>query len=419
MEIQAATVTELITQIKTTLEYEYSDVTVIGEISNLSPSGAGHYYFTLSDKDSSVSCAVFRMDALRNPLIRKLKNGDKIYLRGPISLYAKRGTFQIIGKKILPYGQGDLKAQFEFLKEKLKAQGLFDLDRKKQIPVFPKKVAILTAQNGAALQDFLNVMKRRSLWYDLLIFPSLVQGDNCPKSLIKNLKLIEQRSDIDLVVLTRGGGSMEDLWGFNDEALVRMLAEFPIPTISAVGHQVDYTLSDFVCDMRCETPTAAAEIISQPQTELKQRMSHLLTTLKAEFGDFQRKTLKRIQRINPTRARHIIQDKIYQAQGRINKFKVLERIDFTRLYGHRQNLDDLIEKSKRNIENQLVLYKQRVGAADQLLNGLSPYRVLERGYSFVQDENHNVVDSSKYFDSLENQVLSIRFKDGERKVKKA
>ena len=256
MDMKALAVSEAVNLIKRSLESEFFDLTIVGEVSNFTSSAAGHFYFTLSDKDASLSCAMFKMDAMRNPIIRKIRNGEKVYLRGPISVYAKRGTFQLLGKKILKYGQGDLKAQFEFLKEKLRSQGFFDLENKKEIPRFPKKIAVVTAKQGAALQDFLNVMKRRSLSYDILICPALVQGDAAPASIIKALNVISSRSDIDLIVITRGGGSMEDLWAFNNEELVKCIYNLKAPVISAIGHQVDFTLSDFVADMRCETPTA-------------------------------------------------------------------------------------------------------------------------------------------------------------------
>src|SRR5665647_366517 len=274
MNLEAATVSDLLSSIKDVLENHFHEVMVQGEVSNLSPSTSGHWYFSLSDDKASISCALFKMDALRNPLIRSLKDGDKIIIFGPLSVYSKRGTFQILAKRIMPAGAGQLKLQFERLKAKLSAEGLFDLDIKKILPTFPQKIAVITAEHGAALQDFLNVIKRRSLWLDIIIIPALVQGDGAPRSLISALKKAQNLDGVDVVVLTRGGGSMEDLWAFNDEELVRTIAACPIPVVSAVGHQVDFTICDYVSDFRSETPTAAAETLSQPHTERKARLQY-------------------------------------------------------------------------------------------------------------------------------------------------
>src|SRR5690606_12931867 len=219
---------------------------------------------------------------MRNPLIRNLKNGDKIVVVGPISVYQKRGSFQLLAKRIFPAGEGQLKLQYERLKARLSQEGLFDIEKKKPIPKFPRRIAVITAEHGAALQDFLNVMERRSLWMDILIIPALVQGDGAPRSLLNALKKAESIEGVDVIVLTRGGGSIEDLWGFNDENLVRAIDNCTIPVISAVGHQVDFTLCDYVSDHRSETPTAAAEILSQPQTELNSRLVFCQSRIKSD-----------------------------------------------------------------------------------------------------------------------------------------
>lgn len=205
---QKLSVSQLVNNVKQILEGEFRFLKVEGEISNLSSSSAGHYYLTLSDRDSSISCALFRGDALRNPEVRKLKDGDKVIVTGSIGVYSKRGTFQVIIKTIAPSGKGDLMAQFELLKKKLASEGLFDLENKTPLPKLPKRVAVITAKGAAALQDFLNVFERRSLWMDILLVPSLVQGDQAPKELVNALKRVIkyhlEGNPIDVVVLTRG-----------------------------------------------------------------------------------------------------------------------------------------------------------------------------------------------------------------------
>lgn len=418
MDMKALAVSEAVNLIKRSLESEFFDLTIVGEVSNFTSSAAGHFYFTLSDKDASLSCAMFKMDAMRNPIIRKIRNGEKVYLRGPISVYAKRGTFQLLGKKILKYGQGDLKAQFEFLKEKLRSQGFFDLENKKEIPRFPKKIAVVTAKQGAALQDFLNVMKRRSLSYDILICPALVQGDAAPASIIKALNVISSRSDIDLIVITRGGGSMEDLWAFNNEELVKCIYNLKAPVISAIGHQVDFTLSDFVADMRCETPTAAAEVISQPQTSLMQSLNHNMTRLKGSFRHFKSDMSERLTRINPLRVRYLLERKIFEKQKNLDQLAFFKQADLIGIYDKQLYLDELLNRYQNTVNDQTKNYNSQLEKFDALLGSLNPYQVLERGYSYVSVKD-KVISKVEEFKLLEGgEQLTIRFADGQGKVQK-
>lgn len=418
-EIQASTVSEVIFSIKKTLEFEYSDVTITGEISNLSYSSAGHYYFNLSDENSSISCALFKMDAFRNPTIRKIKNGDKVLLRGPVSLYAKRGTFQVICKKIIPYGKGDLKAQFEFLKEKLRSEGYFDEQTKLEIPVFPKKIVVITALRGAALQDFLNVMKRRSLWYDICIISSVVQGDACPKSIIGGIEKAESIKDVDVIVITRGGGSMEDLWGFNDEELVKKAFACKIPIISAVGHQVDYSLLDFVSDLRCETPSAAAEILSQPQTELDGRLKLCSRELRSLFLEFRSDLVARLEKTNPMQFLYALQNKFRQFEIRLERLAFFSSSDLLQIRENQQYIDELIESGKQHISSSVDSNKVRLNHLKDLLESLDPNNVLNRGYSYLKADDGKVITSVNDFAKIKkDEVLNIQFSDGQGQVKK-
>jgi exodeoxyribonuclease VII large subunit len=419
VEIQASTVSEVVFSIKKTLEHEYSDVTITGEISNLSYSSAGHYYFTLSDQNSSISCALFKMDAFRNPAIRKIKNGDKVLLRGPVSLYAKRGTFQVICKKIIPYGKGDLKAQFEFLKEKLRSAGYFDEENKIEIPTYPKKVAVITALRGAALQDFLNVMKRRCLWYDICIIPSIVQGDSCPNSIIKAIQKAEDMDGVDTIVITRGGGSMEDLWGFNDENLVKKVFSCEIPVISAIGHQVDYSLLDFVSDLRCETPSAAAEILSQPQTELDTRLRLCARELKTLFMEFRENLINRLEKVNPMQFLYALQNKFRRFEIQLERLKFFKSSDLVKINENQQYIDELIGSCEKQINDKIETKKTRLNHLEHLLSSLDPSNVLNRGYSYLQTKSGNVIASANEFDTIsESEVLKIQFSDGQGQVKR-
>lgn len=420
MGFDAASVSDLVNSIKDVLEEQFQEVMVQGEVTNLSPSGAGHWYFTLSDENACLSCALFKGDALRNPLIRNLKNGDKIVVVGPISVYQKRGTFQLLAKRILPAGEGQLKLQFERLKAKLAAEGLFDLDRKKPIPLFPKRIAVITAEHGAALQDFLNVMKRRSLWLDILIVPALVQGDGAPKSLRDSLKKAQAIPGIDVIVLTRGGGSLEDLWGFNDENLIRAIADCPIPVISAVGHQVDYTLCDFVADHRSETPTAAAETLSQPQTELKARMLYCQTHLKSDLFKLYQHVQIMVQKFHPRELLNLMKQKLHDARIRLTNVNLKDRAeDLIGLPESNQRVDEAILKLRHSMELQTKELISKLEKYEQVLGALNPGNVLARGYSYVTLANGDVLGSLKDFNKQKSGTkFDLHFHDGSGKAMK-
>lgn len=420
MGFEAATVSDLVGSIKERLEEEFQEVMVQGEITNLSPSGAGHWYFTLSDEDACISCALFKGDALRNPLIRNLKNGDKIVIVGPISVYQKRGTFQLLAKRIFPAGEGQLKLQYERLKARLSQEGLFDIERKKPLPLFPKRVAVITAEHGAALQDFLNVMKRRSLWLDILIIPALVQGDGAPKSLVQGLKKAQNIPDVDVIVLTRGGGSLEDLWGFNDENLVRAVAECPIPVISAVGHQVDYTLCDYVADHRSETPTAAAETLSQPQTELKSRLVYCQTHLKSDLFKVYQHVQLMIQKFHPKELLNLMKHKVHEAEKRLAQIHLKDRAEeLIGLPEGNQRLDEAILRLRHATELKERGFSEKLLRLEQVLSALNPTNVLGRGYSYVTSQNGEVVSSLRQYNELApGAKLDIHFHDGNGTVLK-
>lgn len=419
MENSPQTVSEIVLSIKKSLESEFQNILVVGEVSNLSYSSAGHYYFTLSDEQSSISCALFKMDAFRNPSIKKIKNGDKVLVSGPVSLYAKRGTFQILCKRVLPYGVGNLMAQYEMLKEKLTVEGVFDQQYKVALPKNIKKIAVITALRGAALQDFLNVMKRRSHWFHIVIIPSIVQGDQCAPSVIDAIARAESLGDIDVIVLTRGGGSMEDLWGFNDENLVRKAFTCDIPIISAIGHQVNYTLLDFVADFRCETPSTAAELLTQSQMELYQRLVIARKDLKSIFLNFKNITFHRIDKVNPIKVLHLIRQDIYAKSNKLNKLKFFERYDCLAIYEQQQILDEQSRAIELCMFNLVEKFTTKLNLADNSLSALNPNNVLARGYTYLQQESGKVVSSLEDFDRLKiHEELIAHFYDGNRRVKK-
>lgn len=395
---QAASVTELVAHVKATLEETFHEVMVEGEVTNLSSAHSGHWYFTLSDDESAISCALFKGDALRNPLIRQLKDGDKILVYGPLTVFQKRGTFQILAKRIMAAGEGAARLKLEALKKKLQGEGLFDLDRKRSLPTFPRRVAVITAPQGAALQDFLNVYRRRALHWEIVIVPALMQGEKAPASIMAALDLVEKKGNFDAVVFTRGGGSSEDLGAFNDERLVRRVAACPFPTVSAVGHQVDWTLCDHAADQRCETPTAAAETLTQPQTELLRRLGLAQRRLTSALQSHQNKLRLLLQRYHPS---HMLA----QLQSRLQE--------------HTFQLDDLERRLSWRAEEQVRSLRHRLEKAHAVLQGLGPQAVLARGYSYISTNEGQVVGSVNDWRQLPHgSAVQVHWHDGEARVVK-
>ena len=411
---QVFSITDIISQIKHLLEDEFRMVAVEGEISNLSGSAAGHWYFTLSDDKSSLSCALFKMDAFRNPLIKNLKNGDKITVTGPISVYARRGSFQLLAKKLYPAGKGDLSVQLQILKDKLASEGLFDIEFKRPIPTFPSKIAVITALKGAALQDFLKIISRRSLWHHIVIVPAIVQGEASASSLISAIDKASQLSGVETIVITRGGGSLEDLWSFNDEKLARTIFECKIPVISAVGHEVDFSICDYVADLRLETPSAAAEYLSQPHMELFHKLEFLAHKLKNLLQQTHGNINQRLIRLQPTRMLATIQHRMVVLKNRLIRLNIRGRLhDLTGLYEFQQYLDELGSRMVTSIHAQLNDRKSRLNTSQQVMISLNPKRVLERGYSFIETSDKEVVTNLKKFHKIkEGEIINIHFSDG-------
>ena len=426
MSLDVKNVSQIVGEIKNLLESEYSNVSIEGEITNLSLSSAGHWYFTLSDKDSALSAALFKMDALRNPIMKTIKDGAKVIVVGDISVYPKRGTFQVIVKRIVPVGVGDLKEQFEKLKRKLAAEGLFDIDRKKPIPAMPKRVAIITAQRGAALQDFINIYKRRSIWMDLLVIPAAVQGADAPRSIRSALHNVIKYSleaapeqKIDLIVIARGGGSLEDLWAFNDEGLAYDIFNSPIPIISAIGHEVDFSISDFVADLRSETPSAAAEVITHQQTMIKDRMislkSRLMNVMTIRMGQIS----NRLKHAHPNAILNLLLNRLAALQKRLSRVDIQKRLhELTNINNFYLSLDDNLQRMQQLLKDKIKDYRFHMNRSHDVLVALNPKNVLERGYGYLETENGKVVGSAEEFDKIPKVAsMSLHFFDGKRKVK--
>jgi exodeoxyribonuclease VII large subunit len=392
---------------------------VEGEITGISHAHSGHCYFNLMDEEASISCAFFRQDLMRHPGFKNIKEGDRVLVYGPLSVYQKRGSFQILAKRVMPAGEGLWKLRFEALKKKLQAEGIFDPERKRPLPTFPKRIALITAPGGAALHDFLNVYQRRGLNFEIVIIPALVQGDKAPASLIRALELAESKGDFDVVVFARGGGSPEDLWCFNDEQLIRRMSRCPMPIVSAVGHEVDWTLSDHVADLRCETPTAAAEILSQPQTILHDRLMNVQRRLVSQMRQRQSEWRHLILRYRPSQLLNLLMGRLHAMQMRLERLNVLNRVhQYLPLHEKSVELDELFARMEESMAQKILGLTQRLERAQVQVESMSPYAVLGRGYAIAEGPA-GVVSSKQDWDKLPlGAELKLAFKDGRVSVSK-
>ena len=403
----AITVSQLNRRVKTLLEQGIARLWVEGEISNLSKPSSGHIYFTLKDDSAQVSAAWFRQRQ-RGPAIG-FKNGDKVLACGRVSLYEPRGNYQLIVEQMEAAGEGVLKQRFEALKKKLLAEGLFDEDRKRALPTLPARIGVITSPSGAAIRDIVTVLGRRFPAVPVVIYPAAVQGEAAPGELLAALSTAIRRAECDVLIIGRGGGSLEDLWAFNDEALARAIAECPIPVVSAVGHEVDFTIADFVADVRAPTPSGAAEIVVPSAAEWLHRANRLAARI-ARVGQRQvedrAQTLdwlgRRLVTASPARTLLRQRDQLRESRGRLAsamRHQLLER------RGALQSLrSDLLQQSpalsvQRAIA-ALATLRQRLGAAakdrvsradrrlavlGRTLHSVSPLATLDRGYAIVQD----------------------------------
>ncbi|MEM9242689.1 MAG: exodeoxyribonuclease VII large subunit [Pseudomonadota bacterium] len=355
------TVTELNQQVKSLLESGFDSLWIEGEISNFSCPASGHWYFSLKDDKSQVRCAMFRG---RNGLAKFLpENGLHVLLHAKVSLYTGRGDYQLIVDHIEEVGAGALQRAFEQLKKKLLAEGLFEQQYKKPLPTIPKQLGIITSATGAALHDILHVLKKRCPSLPVIIYPSLVQGDDAPTALIKAIQLADKRQECDALIIARGGGSLEDLWAFNDETLARAIFAATIPIVSGVGHEVDFTITDFVADYRAPTPSAAAEFISPDQRELQSNLKRYYNTLNY----------------------HMI-NSISHYQQTVDYLETRLKQQHPQQY--LQNQKELLAKTVQSLRlAQLRVIENKQGQFQRLahsLNTLSPLATLSRGYSITR-----------------------------------
>ncbi|WP_456433811.1 exodeoxyribonuclease VII large subunit [Thermosulfuriphilus sp.] len=353
------TVSQLTGLLKDLLETAFPFVWVEGEISNLRIPSSGHVYFSLKDEAAQIKVVLFRREASR--LHFSLRDGLKVVCLGRLTLYEPRGEYQIVANIIEPRGTGALMVAFEELKERLRREGLFDRSRKRPLPLVPGRVGLITSPSGAAVHDFLRTSKGRFLGAWITIYPVKVQGEEAPAEICQALAFFNLECPVDVIVICRGGGSIEDLWAFNEEVVARAVAASRIPVVSAVGHEVDFTICDFVADHRAPTPTAAAQLVFPDMNELRDRLLNLEYRLKALFD-------RRLEAA--TRALELLSLRLKDPRRRL-----IEK---------RLRLEALTRDLERLVFKGLAEKKSQLARVDRHLEALSPYKVLARGYSLVE-----------------------------------
>lgn len=383
------TVSQLNSYVKAVLSEDalLCDITVSGEISNFKRQSSGHMYFTLKDDGGAISCAMFKWQAQYLSFFPE--SGMKVMARGKVTIYEPSGTYQLVVASMQTAGTGELYAAFEKLKKKLEKDGLFDESRKKQIPAFPGRIGVVTSKTGAAVQDIINITGRRCPMAEIVLCPVAVQGAAAPDEIVKAIELLNRKKACDVMIVGRGGGSIEDLWGFNSEKVARAVAASGIPVISAVGHETDFTICDFAADLRAPTPSAAAELAVPDISLLSDAVE----------GAAQRMTLMLRQRI---------------AMRRNRLSALMSKGCFSSPYYNVERLSQRLDSAAVRIEHaekrRLSEYDRRLSACAARLSALDPMRVLSRGYCAVFKDGGAVSSAAAL---VEGDTVSLRFSDGQ------
>ena len=364
------------------------NVSVIGEVSNLKFHSSGHVYFSLKDEDSKINCFLAAGNLQR--ITCPLEEGMEIVANGYISVYERGGYYSLNIRDVEVNGEGQLAVQFEKLKAKLEKEGLFDSASKKELPFFPEKVAVVTSETGAAVRDIIRTIKNKNNYVDILVYPVLVQGPQAAGDIAKAIDDINSsHKDVSVIITGRGGGSMEELWAFNEEIVARSIFASEIPVISAVGHETDFTIADFVADLRAATPTAAAEAAVPDIEELKEEIEYYRNSLKEDLLRFIEMRNAILESLNP------------QAFAQ----SISSRIDYEQM-----NADRLIEGMAEALQDRLKYGRERIEMLKELIEASNPKSILERGYSVITDKDGKIINSTKNLEK--GSQISIETSDG-------
>jgi exodeoxyribonuclease VII large subunit len=412
--VEPLTVSALTAQIKEILEDQVGEVSVQGEISNLRHQSSGHYYFTLKDEGSQIPCALFKGSAGR--LAVAPKDGAKVVAAGEVSVYAPRGAYQLIVRSLEPVGKGDLHQRFEELKRKLQGEGLFDEERKRQIPEFVERVGIITSPTGAAVRDAIHVLQRRCPRIGITVFGVKVQGEGAAEEVADAIREMGKR-DFDVLLVVRGGGSLEDLWAFNEEVLARAVVASPIPVISGVGHETDFTICDFVADVRAPTPSAAAEVVSRPDEDWREEVREWAERFHEAVLQFLEEKKRRVGDLAGSYVFREPQKMVEMSSQRVDELALhLSRGLESGWRYRKQYVEGLLGRwAALRPERRLREFSLRVRAAMDRLRAMGPEETLKRGYALVQSPEGKLI--RKVEPALRQGDLVVRFADGKLEVK--
>jgi len=431
-ERRTFSVSELTALVRGLLEDVFDSVWVSGEISNARRAPSGHYYFVLKDEQAQLKCVCFRQHAMY--LKVKPDNGLEVLCRGRIGVYEARGEYQLYVEAIQPQGYGALQLAFEQLKKKLAAEGLFEDERKRPLPSFPKRIGIVTSRGGAVIADMVRVLERRCPGLHIRLFPAQVQGEAAVGEIVRGLEYFSKSGWPDVVIVGRGGGSLEDLWAFNEEAVARAIAASTVPVVSAVGHQTDFTIADFVADLRAPTPSAAAELVAPDMAELRATLGgmegRLAQAVRYRIGRLEkrlleagverpaaalRRRLRDLWQRNDEldlRARERIVEILRRAEKRLrDRQHQLAELDLrVQLARHRSRLESLAQRLEPAVRRRMEKAGRRLEVLDRELQTLSPVSILERGYAIVSTPDGAVVQDAGRV--AEGDALAVRLHRG-------
>lgn len=370
--------------VRSSLEDQFHNLWVQGEVSNFTAHSSGHYYFSLKDDKALVSAVMFR--GFNQKLKFKPKAGMEVLVYGRVTLYEPRGNYQIFCEVMRPVGIGDLQLAFEQMKEKLSKEGLFLPEHKLSIPELPQRIGVITSPTGAAIKDILNVLSRRFKGLDITIIPTIVQGDVAAENIAQNIQLANEVGKFDVLIVGRGGGSIEDLWAFNEEIVARAIFSSQIPIISAVGHEIDFTISDFVADLRAPTPSAAAELVVKNAQELKQNIRlHFkrLKSLQSQILEIKHKDLVSLSK------------QLIDPQRRVQDLSL--------------RVDEISERLEKEMKRTFQKYREKISQLGALLDSVSPLKVLSRGYC-IAEKNGKTIKNAKTL--KKGDLISVQFEKG-------
>jgi len=412
--VEPLTVSALTAQIKEILEDQVGEVSVQGEISNLRHQSSGHYYFTLKDEGSQIPCALFKGSAGR--LAVAPKDGAKVVAAGEVSVYAPRGAYQLIVRSLEPVGKGDLHQRFEELKRKLQSEGLFEESRKRSIPEFVERVGIITSPTGAAVRDAIHVLQRRCPRIGITVFGVKVQGEGAAEEVAEAIREMGKR-DFDVLLVVRGGGSLEDLWAFNEEVVARAVVASPIPVISGVGHETDFTICDFVADVRAPTPSAAAEVVSRPDEDWREEVREWAERFHEATLEFLEEKKRRVGDLAGSYVFREPQKMLEMSGQRVDELALqLSRGLESGWRYRKQYVEGLLGRwAALRPERRLREFSLRVRAAMDRLRAMGPEETLKRGYALVQSPEGKLI--RKVEPACRQGDLVVRFADGKVEVK--